>query len=267
MPTLPDDWSPWIERLRADEPGALAILLQGSFARGEAEPYSDVDLRVVTTGQPRRRDRAYFVEQEGRLVHYSIGSRGLAELLGAIADAEVWPWLEPHYRFVKPVWDPHGTVELLRMAVAASRPGPRPYLAGLFLELESMIEEVAKVRNAEMAADYMAAARAARETADRAWRVLLRCVDPWPLENQAAGVERMLRLGDAIPGYRDNLLLCLGLTPVARPMTGLAGAALDLADGVVAWIEVNAARIGLPEDVRALLGDGQLARYLRQMRG
>jgi hypothetical protein len=264
VPELPPDWTPWLDRLRADEPAALAVLLQGSFARGDAGPYSDVDLRVVTAGPPRSRDRGYLVQQGGRLVHYSVGSRSLAELLEAIGNAEVWPWLEPHYRAVKPLWDPHGTLGVLRAAVEASRRGPRPYLAGIFLELEAMFEEVAKVRNAEIAGDYRLAARAAHEAGEHAWRVLLRCADPSPLANQAAGVERMLHLGEAIPGYRQNLALCLGLTPEARPLAELSRAALHLADGVVAWLQERAEE--LPPDVRAFLGDGQLARYLRQMR-
>lgn len=264
--TVPADWTPWLDRLRAEEPAALAVFLQGSFARGEAGPHSDVDLRVVTAGAPRVRDRGYLVEQGGRIVHYAVGSRPLAELLEAIGSAEVWPWLEPHYRAVKPLWDPHGTLELLRAAVEASRPSSRPYLAGLFLELEKMVEEAAKVRNAELAGEYALAARAAHETAEHAWRVLLRCADPRPLANQRQGVERMLRLGEAIPGYRENLSFCLGLTPDPRPLAALARSALDLADGVVAWLGANADAVDLPADARAFLGEERLARYLRQMR-
>ncbi len=69
----------WVERLRDEEPGALAVVLQGSVARGDAGPFSDVDLRIVTAGAPRRRDRAYIEPEVGRLVHYSVGSRPLAE--------------------------------------------------------------------------------------------------------------------------------------------------------------------------------------------
>jgi hypothetical protein len=264
---LPSDWTPWVDRLRAEEPAALAVLLQGSFARGDAGRHSDVDLRVVTAGAPRAYHRGYLVEQAGRLVHYAVGARPLDELLVAIGNPEVWPWLEPNYASAVPLWDPHGTLALLRAAVEASRPGPRPYLDGLFHELQAMVEEVAKVRNAEDAADYLRGASAAREAGEHAWRVLQRCADPRPLAKQGDGIERALRLGEAIPGYRANLTLCLGLTPDPRPLAALASAALDLADGVVGWLEQNADAVGLPADVRALLADGRLASYLRQMRG
>jgi predicted nucleotidyltransferase len=57
-------WAGWVERLRAEEPTALAVVLQGSFARGDPGPFSDVDLRIVTAGPPRLRDRAYLEEME-----------------------------------------------------------------------------------------------------------------------------------------------------------------------------------------------------------
>jgi hypothetical protein len=181
-------WAGWVARLRAEEPGALAVLVQGSFARGDPGPFSDVDLRVVTAGPPRRRDRAYLEEEAGRLVHYSVGSRPLAELIQATTDAEIWPWLVAHYAAVTPLWDPGDAIGLLRRAVEANRPPPRPYLDGLLLELEAMVEEVAKLRNAEVAGDYVLAARAAWEAADHAWKVLQRCTDPRPLATRADGV-------------------------------------------------------------------------------
>ena len=240
-------------------------MVQGSHARGDAGPYSDVDLRVITAGPPRVRDRVYLVEEEGRLVHYSVGGRPLAELVQATADVEVWPWLVGHYATVKPLWDPGDVVGLLRRAVEANRPSPRPYADGLLLELETMVEEVAKVRNAAVAGDYLAAARAAWEAGDEAWKVLQRCHDPRPLATQRDGVDRMLRLGDDIPGYRENLAICLGLTPAARPLEELSRATLELAEGVVGWLEVHVTELGQPR-VAELLADGKLARYLRQMR-
>ena len=262
----PRDWSGWIARLRAEEPSALAVWLQGSHARGAAGPYSDVDLRVVTAGTPRVRDRAFLEEEGDRLVHYSVGSRALAELVDATTEPLIWGWLVAHYRHAKALWDPGDALGLLRRTAEANRPGPRPYLDGLFLELETMVEEVAKVRNAAAAGDYLAAARAAWEAGDQAWKVLQRCGDPRPLDDQRAGVQRMLDLGAGIPGYRENLLVCLGLTPEPRPIERLSPAALDLAAGVVAWLEAHADELGIPDEARAFLGAGRLARYLQQMR-
>jgi hypothetical protein len=261
------DYGPWVARLRGLEPGALAVLLQGGHARGDAGPYSDIDLRIVTAGPPLARDRAFLEEDGGRIVHYSVGSRPLDELVSATADALIWPWLAAHYETVRPLWDPHDLVGLLRRSVEANRPGPLPYVDGLFLELEAMVEEVAKVRNAAAVSDYLTAARAAYEAGDLAWKVLQRCADPRPLANQAAGVERMLALGQAIPGYRADLAICMGLTPEPRPLETLSRAAVDLAEGVVTWVETWLPRRPETEAVRAFLGEGRLLRYVRQMRG
>jgi hypothetical protein len=129
-----------------------------------------------------------------------------------------------------------------------------------------MIEEVAKVRNAELADDYPRAARAAWEAADQAWKVLMRCQDPWPLANQADGVARMFRLGEGIPGYAVNQATCLGLTPDARPLADLSRAAVELGVGVVAWLEERATQLEIPSEARDLIADGRAARYLETMR-
>jgi predicted nucleotidyltransferase len=69
----------WVARLREGEPSALAVLVHGSYARGTQGCFSDVDLRVITAGPPRVRDRVHLEERGRRLVHFSIGSRSLAE--------------------------------------------------------------------------------------------------------------------------------------------------------------------------------------------
>jgi predicted nucleotidyltransferase len=38
--------------------GVLAVLLAGSYARGQASPYSDVDLLVITESDPKRTEVA-----------------------------------------------------------------------------------------------------------------------------------------------------------------------------------------------------------------
>lgn len=52
-------WDIWIDRLRGEEPSAMAVLLFGSRATGDEGPYSDVDLRVITADDPVCRDRMY----------------------------------------------------------------------------------------------------------------------------------------------------------------------------------------------------------------
>ena len=43
----------WVERLRATVPKAVAVILKGSYARGDAGPHSDIDFDVLTAGEAR----------------------------------------------------------------------------------------------------------------------------------------------------------------------------------------------------------------------
>ena len=68
----------WVERLRLQEPDAVAILLKGSAARGNAGPHSDVDFDVLTVSGPREAYLAYLVETgEGWLTHVSVAVHDL----------------------------------------------------------------------------------------------------------------------------------------------------------------------------------------------
>lgn len=54
-----------VERLLDLEPGAIAVLLTGSYAKGSASVASDLDVMVITSSEPR--------------VSYQRGSRSRAE--------------------------------------------------------------------------------------------------------------------------------------------------------------------------------------------
>jgi predicted nucleotidyltransferase len=52
-----------VHQVRAEEPGTLAIVLHGSYARGASGPHSDVDLEVMLSGTPRAHYQTLLVEQ------------------------------------------------------------------------------------------------------------------------------------------------------------------------------------------------------------
>jgi hypothetical protein len=51
-----------MEQIRADEPGVLAIVLHGSYAKGQAGRYSDIDLDVMMQGEPATKYKMLLVE-------------------------------------------------------------------------------------------------------------------------------------------------------------------------------------------------------------
>jgi hypothetical protein len=65
-----------LSELRRIEPRARAFIVFESDARSDAGPYSDLDLRVITAGEPVERDRVQFLGGSDRpLLHVSMGTR------------------------------------------------------------------------------------------------------------------------------------------------------------------------------------------------
>jgi phosphoribosyl-AMP cyclohydrolase len=68
------------------------------------------------------------------------------------------------------------------------------------------------------------------------------------------------------PGYRDDLLVCLGLAGRPTSAEEVHAAACRLATGVVELLGSHAGRFtGLPRPLAASLADGSLRRYLAQL--
>jgi predicted nucleotidyltransferase len=262
------DWAGWVARLRAGEPTALAVLVHGSHARGVPGRFSDVDLRVITAAAPRVRDRVHLEERAGRLVHFSVGSRSMPELIELADDPRKWMYVRPQYLDARLLWEEPGTLELLRGEVEARAPGRLPFVDGLPLALETLFEYAGKVRNAHLDGDYVRAAWFARRVGEYAWETVHATAESRQLPSESDWVEDWLSLGGAIPDYRASALVCLGLTPEARSLDRLLEASLDLADAVVAWLPGELARLGpvAGQTVVDLIESGKAARYLRQLR-
>jgi predicted nucleotidyltransferase len=262
------DWTGWVARLRAGEPTALAVLVHGSYARGAEGRFSDVDLRVITAATPRVRDRVHLEERDGRLVHFSTGSRSLPELIELAEDPRRWMYVRPQYVDARLLWEEPGTLALLRGEVEARAPGRLPFVDGLQLALETLFEYAGKVRNAHLDGDYARAAWFARRVGEYAWETVHATAERRLLPSEGDWLEDWLSLGEAIPGYRASARVCLGLTPEARSLDQLLEASLDLADAVVAWLGGELARLGpaAGETVVELIESGKAARYLRELR-
>src|SRR5439155_9661493 len=111
-------------------------------------------------------------EHDGRLVHFSIGSRSMAELVDLAADPRKWMYVRPQYLDATLLWEEPGTLALLRGEVEARAPGPLPFVDGLQLALETVFEYTSKVRHAHMAGDYVGAAWFARRVGEYAWETV-----------------------------------------------------------------------------------------------
>jgi Nucleotidyltransferase domain len=258
-------WNQWVHRLQIEEPSALAVLLFGSRAIGSEGPYSDVDLRVITACEPQVRDRIYFEEYGGRLVHFSIGSRPIFELIRLCQDPERWAWMKPTYTSAKVLWDSTGIVDVLNRIIEANTPKRYPYVEDLQYALETLVEYVTKVKNAHAAADYVRAAYFAQKVGEYAWRTCRACSEsPRLMAGESQAFEDRLEIGKDIPGYVENIEVCLGLRPHSRTIDDILFASVRLAVGVVDWVHTVAPRVEISVSLLELLDSGKVRQYLMQ---
>ena len=250
----------WVERLRKSIPEAAAILLKGSFARGEPGPFSDVDFDVLVDPGPRDDYLTYLVENDGgRLVHVSVAVQDVASWLSEADEAEDWAYRLPAFENTTLLWVRDEAFRTKLDHPARLHPAGNP-------ELEDFVEAYGKVRNALARGDELAL-RLAAQTLGTLCPSLLRPINPdaQPTHRHAA-LLAVLEFPVVPEGYRDDLLLCLGLSGQESTMDDVHDAARRLATGTLSLLRRHAELLqsGLPADLYGYLRDGTLERYIRQ---
>lgn len=250
----------WVERLQRQEPDAVAILLKGSDARGDAGLHSDVDFDVLTATGPRETYLAYLVETgEGWLTHVSVAIHDLDAWLAQEEEPAEWacPW--PAAEATRLLWTRDETLRERLGRPYLPHPPAKP-------ELEDFIAGFGKVKNAYVA-DNALALRLAAQGMAQLCPSLLRLVNPEVrVGTRYEALLASLGLPISPPGYREDLLVCLGLTGRATTVDDVYAAAHRLVTGVLTLLHPHAQRLA-PEfepDLPAYLADGTLQRYVEQ---
>jgi len=249
----------WVERLRAEIPEAVAILLKGSHARGMAGPHSDVDVDVLVDPGPRDDYLAWLVERGGRLVHVSVAVQELDGWLAEANEHVSWAFGLPAHETTRLLWARDDALRATLDRPARLHPPMEP-------ELEDSIEGYGKVRNALRLGDDLALRLSAQGMAQLCPSLLR------PLNPDVAPTHRYdaLRAALAFPvapaGYRDDLLLCLGLSGRASTALEVHDAARRLLTGILALLRDHGSCLEgqLPPDLYGYLMDGTVERYVAQ---
>jgi hypothetical protein len=257
--------APLIAELRVAEPRARAFVIFGSFARGDAGPYSDVDLRIITAGEPVERDRVRFLGGDaGPLLHVSIGSRSFAELAALLQKPDEWPWMAGILARGHVLDDPDDLVGTLRRLVETHRPARLTTAAGMHYDLETLLEGVTKCKNAHAAGDESELFVNARHVAEYVLFLLIALNEVVPAPGRRAWRMRARALAVAPAGYGADLALCTGDTGQARTSAEVFAAAMRLGEGTVQLLMERQAQLPLQGALATYLRDGTLLRYVRQ---
>ncbi|NJN19515.1 MAG: hypothetical protein HC822_26375 [Oscillochloris sp.] len=252
----------WVERLRREEPRAVAILCHGSYARDEAMAHSDLDLDVLIAGEPDVTYRSAFAElPDGRLLHATIETIALDEWLEQFAEPEesaAWAFYLAVRQDARLLWATPEAEARLRDQLSLIFPAAA--------QLQDLIESAAKVRNAALLGDELGLRLAAQDVATRCPSLLALFTTAPIATSRRNALQIALALAPAPPGYHDDMLLCLGLSGRATTIEDVQAAALRLVHGVLDVLRANPGAYedhvepGLPE----ALADGRLQRLLGQ---
>jgi hypothetical protein len=236
-----------VARIREEEPDAIGVFVFGSHARGTAQATSDLDLQVVTLGRPRVALRTWFAGD----LHISVSAKSTAEIRARCAEPADWSlgfaarspgvWAWSTAAAVAGLGDPPGFEH---------PPGPP--------ELEDFVESCAKALRATGSTALRIAARGAAERAP----ALLRDLNaPEWVADRVEAMEAALGYRTAPAGWRDDLAMAWGLTPVSDDE--VRAAVERLARGTLALLRERGSHVGddTPELTR-YLHDGTLERHL-----
>lgn len=264
-----DDWTTRLRRA-ADRP-VVGIMLRGSHARRAATEHSDVDVDVLVatdeerpasaaparpTGAYASRD-AYLAEFDGRLVHVSVASRDVRSWVRRLGQPADWAFGLPVTAPARLLWAVPEWRRRIDLPVLC-QPADEP-------RLEDLIATLGKVAGAHWAGDAPGVRLAAADLA-RLCPSVLRLANPAVrVVSRRAALTAVLDLPVAPPGYRADMLLCLGLRAGAPAEVGAAAG--RLVTGIVPLVRPYAGEVAAVAgaDLAEALADGRVDRYLGQL--
>lgn len=248
----------WVDRLRTiSGPPTVALFLRGSHARGAATEFSDVDLDVLVAGPAPASYPAYLAQTGDRLVHVSVAVRDVDSWLARLDQPAPWAFGLPVAAPARLLWaDPAWRSRLDRSLIC--QPGGEP-------ELEDLVADLGKATGAFTAGDEIGVRLAAADLGRRCPSVLRWANPPVTVTSRRTALDAALGLPVTPPGYRADMLACLGLR--SRSTGQLHAAARRLVAGTIALVRPYADQFvpAIGPDLAAALADGRLARYVAQL--
>jgi phosphoribosyl-AMP cyclohydrolase len=252
----------WVARLRAEDPRMVALLVHGSYARGQAQPHSDLDLDVLLDGEPEVGYRSVITAlPNGRLLHATIAMYSLADWLEQfqpVVESEEWAFFLAARQDARLLWATEEAHQQLTnrvvLEIAASP------------QLQDVLEGAAKVRNAYANQDELGVRLAAHDLASRCPGVLSLLNPAVQIRTRREALQAGLSLSVVPPYYREDMLTCLGMSGSATTSSDVHTSAIRLATGILELLRPHAAELAgrIEPDLPIYLANGDLLRLLKQ---
>lgn len=226
-----------VDRIRRDYPDVRAILLKGSLVRGDAGPYSDIDLDVLVSGADESSYAAWFDSENERLHHVSVAVHPRDVWWDEAEEPAEWSLGFAAIEVFRLLWvdDPEEAQRYRGPGLARRSGGP---------ELEDFFSDLGKLRNARRSGDELGVRLAARAAAQLCPSVLA-VLNPGhpadPITSPRAALDAALSFPVAPQGYPEDLLRCLGLSGEVSNTDDIVAAAKRLVLGTVSLLEEHQA--------------------------
>jgi len=243
-----------VERLRELEPGAIAVLVSGSYAKGTADESSDLDVQVVTQGAPVSPYRMWFENRaDGQLLHVSPSVKSLEGWLAKRDESQDWALGFPVLHVVRYVWATEEACAKLGDPPSNVHPPPP-------LELEDFVEFLQKVIRGARREDRIGVRLFARDAALLAPRLLRPLNNEVVVRDRREALETALSLPVAPEHYRDDMSVCLGLVPADDD--SVRDSAVRLGRELLVFLRERKPDVDDQPDIAGYLADGTLERHL-----
>lgn len=250
----PDVLARVVERLRGLEPNAIAILVSGSYAKGSADESSDLDVQVVTNGEPVSPYRMWFEQRvDGQPLHVSPSVKSLVGWLAKRHEPQGWALGFPVLHVVRYVWATDEARARLGDPPSNAHPPPPP-------ELEDFVESLQKAFRSARRGDRIGCRFFVRDAAVLAPRLLRPLNEDMVVHDRPEALEAALSLQVAPKHYCEDLSVCLGLVPADDD--AVQEAALRLGRELLAFVRERKPDVDNQPDIARYLADGTLERHL-----
>jgi hypothetical protein len=252
----------WVDRLRHETPGAVAVVLKGSHARGAAGPRSDVDFDVLVTDYTAI-DHPYLTwiepDDTGRLVHVSVAVETVEDWFQGMAEPASWSFGLAAQEATRLLWCDSNALRARLDRPSYVHPAGDP-------ELEDTFECLGKARDAAERGDTLTMRLHLHDLALLVPSLLVAINPPALPGTRSEALAAVLGLPVVQDGFRQDMLTCLGLSGQATTPGEALAAGTRLVMGTLTLLERHADTVCPLQSpyLGELLANRTLRRYLDQ---
>jgi phosphoribosyl-AMP cyclohydrolase len=243
-----------VDQLLALEPDSIAVLLTGSHGRGNASPTSDLDLTAITAREPRVPYRTWFAPRaDASPLHVSTAATTATGWLDRTRTPARWALGFPSITEARYLWAAQEPRALIGEPPSLRRPAAAP-------QLEDFVDFVLKAKRSAVDDDRLGLRWSAHAAGLLAPGHLIASNPMRVVTDRRDALDAALALRVAPPHYRQDLGVCLGLTPSTAAAVRRAVARLGAE--LLAFLREHTPGVDPQPELARYLSDGTLQRHL-----